>query len=148
MPLEQTLAIIKPDAVAKNVTGKITAHIEENGLIIIAAKMVHLSAVQAEELYGEHKGKPFFEPLLEFMTSGPVMVLVLEGKHAIQTLRRIMGATIPKDAAAGTIRNLYASHEFKGKVHENAIHGSDSTESATREIDFFFDQAEICPRTR
>ena len=148
MAVEQTLAIIKPDAVANNYIGKITALIEDNGLRIIAAKMLHLTAEDAEILYAEHKGRPFYEPLLRFMTSGPVMVEILEGENAIQVLRDIMGATVPKEAAVGTIRNLYADHEFKGDVHENAIHGSDSVESAQREIDFFFNKTEICPRTR
>ena len=148
MAVEQTLAIIKPDAVAKNHIGKISALIEDNGLRIIAAKMVHLSIKDAEILYGEHKGRPFYEPLLRFMTSGPVMVEIFEGENAIQILRDIMGATVPKEAAIGTIRNLYADHDFKGDVHENAIHGSDSPESAKREIEFFFKQSEICPRTR
>ena len=148
MALERTLAIIKPDAVAKNFTGKILALMEESGLSIIAAKMVHLSVDKAEELYAEHQGRPFYKPLLNFMTSGPVMVQVLEAEDAIQILRRLMGATVPKEAEAGTIRNLYAEHEFNGDVHENAIHGSDSTKSAQREISFFFKENEICPRTR
>lgn len=148
MASERTLAMIKPDAVAQNFTGKILALIEDKGLRIIAAKMLHLSQEQAEDLYGEHKGRPFYNPLLKFMTSGPVMVQVLEGENAIQTLRNIMGATVPKDAETGTIRNLYAEHEFNGEVHENAIHGSDSLKSAQREIDFFFNTEEICPRTR
>ena len=149
MALEQTLTIIKPDAIARNVIGKITAQIEEIGLVVIAARMLHLSASQAEELYGEHKGKPFFEPLLEFMTSGPVMVMVLEGNNAIQSLRKLMGATIPNNAKPGTIRHTYNALQVgSGKVHENMIHGSDSLESASREIDFFFDRAEICARTR
>lgn len=146
MALEQTLAMIKPDAVAKNYIGKISAMIEEAGLVIIAARMLHLSVVQAEELYAEHKGKPFFEPLLEFMTSGPVMVMVLEGKNAIQVFRTLMGATVPKEAAEGTIRNLYADLVQKDKVLKNAVHGSDSADTAVREIDFFFDQQDICPR--
>jgi nucleoside-diphosphate kinase len=148
MALERTLAIIKPDAVAKNFTGNILALIEKNGLRIIAAKMLHLSAEMAKELYGEHEGRPFYNPLLKFMTSGPVMVQVLEGDNAIEILRDIMGATIPKEAASGTIRHLYAEHEFNGEVYENAIHGSDSVESAQKEIDFFFKESEICPRTR
>ena len=148
MVLEQTLAIIKPDAVANNYVGKISALIEDNGLRIIAAKMVHLSFAEAEELYAEHKGKTFYGPLLNFMTSGPVVVEILEGDNAIKALREIMGATVPKEAAVGTIRNLYANHDFKGDVLENAIHGSDSPESAQREIEFFFKQDEICPRTR
>jgi nucleoside-diphosphate kinase len=148
MALERTLAIIKPDAVAQNYAGKILALIEESGLCIIAAKMMHLSLSEAEDLYAEHEGRPFYKPLLGFMTSGPVMVQVLEGENAIQTLRNIMGATVPKEAEVGTIRNLYAEHEIKGSVLENAIHGSDSSESAQREIDFFFKADEICPRTR
>jgi nucleoside-diphosphate kinase len=148
MALERTLAIIKPDAVANNFAGKILALIEESGLSIIAAKMVHLSAGKAEKLYAEHQGRPFYNPLLKFMTSGPVMVQVLEAEDAIQILRDLMGATVPKEAEIGTIRNLYAEHEFNGEVHENAIHGSDSVESAQREIDFFFKEDEIYPRTR
>ena len=148
MALERTLAIIKPDAVAKNYIGSILATIEKSGLRIIAAKMVHLPIDSAEELYAEHQGRPFYNPLLKFMTSGPVMVQILEGDNAIQILRDLMGATVPKEAEVGTIRNLYAEHEFNGEVHENAIHGSDSVESAQREIDFFFKDDEICPRTR
>ncbi|HIF50401.1 MAG TPA: nucleoside-diphosphate kinase [Thiotrichaceae bacterium] len=148
MALERTLAIIKPDAVASDFTGNILALIEKSGLNIIAAKMLHLSVGKAEELYAEHQGRPFYNPLLNFMTSGPVMVQVLEGENAIKILRDLMGATIPKEAEVGTIRNLYANHDFNGEVHENAIHGSDSLESAQREIDFFFNESEICPRTR
>ena len=148
MALERTLAIIKPDAVAKDFIGKMLAQIEETGLCIIAAKMVHLSVSEAKELYAEHDGKQFFSPLLKFMTSGPVMVQVLEGEDAIRTLRKVMGATVPKDAEVGTIRNLYAEHEFNGDVLENAIHGSDGINSAQREIDFFFKAGEIYPRTR
>jgi nucleoside-diphosphate kinase len=148
MALERTLAIIKPDAVAKDFIGKILALIEDSGLRIIAAKMVHLPVDEAGELYAEHEGRPFYNPLLKFMTSGPVMVQILEGEDAIQVLRKIMGATVPKEAEPGTIRNLYAEHEFNGKVLENAIHGSDSAKSAQREIDFFFKTDEICPRTR
>ncbi|MBL1142978.1 MAG: nucleoside-diphosphate kinase [Proteobacteria bacterium] len=148
MALERTLAIIKPDAVANNYIGNILAHIEKSGLRIIAAKMVHLPVSDAEELYAEHQGRPFYNPLLKFMTSGPVMVQVLEGENAVQILRELMGATVPKEAETGTIRNLYADLEFVGDVHENAIHGSDSVESAQREIQFFFDEGEICPRTR
>lgn len=148
MAVERTLAMIKPDAVAKDFIGNILALIEKSGLHIIAAKMVHLSVSEAEELYAEHDGRPFYKPLLDFMTSGPVMVQILEGEDAIKVLRDIMGATVPKEAETGTIRNLYAEHEFNGVVHENAIHGSDSNESAQREIDFFFKANEICPRTR
>jgi nucleoside-diphosphate kinase len=148
MALERTLAMIKPDAVADNFIGNILALMEKSGLRIIAAKMVHLPIGDAEELYAEHQGRPFYNPLLKFMTSGPVMVQVMEGENAVQILRDLMGATVPKDADVGTIRNLYAEHEFNGEVHENAIHGSDSVESAQREIDFFFKDDEICPRTR
>ncbi len=148
MALERTLAIIKPDAVANNNIGNILALIEKGGLRIIAAKMVHLPVNEAEGLYGEHQGRPFYNPLLKFMTSGPVMVQVLEGENAIKTLRDLMGATVPKEAKVGTIRNLYADLDFVGDVHENAIHGSDSVESAQREIEFFFNENEICPRTR
>jgi len=148
MALEKTLAIIKPDAVAKDFIGKILSLIEDSKLRIIAAKMVHLSVDKAKELYAEHKGRPFYNPLLKFMTSGPVMVQVLEGEDAIQILRDLMGATVPREADTGTIRNLYAKHESNGEVHENAIHGSDSADSAQREINFFFKTDEICPRTR
>jgi len=148
MVLERTLAIIKPDAVAKDFIGNILAMIEESGLHIIAAKMVHLSIDEAKVLYVEHERRPFYNPLLIFMTSGPVMALVLEGKDAIQILRDLMGATIPSEAGIGTIRNLYAEHECNGEVLKNAIHGSDSADSAKREIDFFFKAGEICPRTR
>ena len=148
MALEQTLAIIKPDAVAKDLIGKISAHIEQHGLQIIAAKMQHLSMQDVQSLYQEHEGKTFYEPLLRFMTSGPVMVELLEGENAIQVLRDLMGATVPGAAETGTIRNLYADHEFNGVVHENAIHGSDSIENAKQEIEFFFADHEICPRTR
>jgi nucleoside-diphosphate kinase len=148
MALERTLTIIKPDAVAADFTGKIFAMIEEAGLSVIAVKMLHLSNDQACELYAEHKERSFYSPLLKFMTSGPVMVMVLEGVDAVQILRKTMGATVPKEAEVGTIRNLYAVHETVGGVLENAIHGSDSTESAQREMDFFFKANEICPRTR
>lgn len=148
MALERTLAIIKPDAVANNHIGNILALIEKSGLRIIAAKMVHLPVSDAEELYAEHEGRPFYKPLLRFMTSGPVMVQVIEGENAIKILRDLMGATVPKEAEVGTIRNLYADLDFVGDVHENAIHGSDSVESAQREINFFFNETEVCPRTR
>ncbi len=148
MALEKTLTIIKPDAVASHFTGNILALIEENGLRIIAAKMLHLSNEMADELYAEHKERSFYTALQEFMTSGPVLIVILEGEDAVAVLRKIMGATVPKEAAIGTIRNLYAEHEFNGGVLENAIHGSDSVESAQREIDFFFKPDEIHPRTR
>ncbi len=148
MTQERTLTIVKPDAVANNDIGNILALVEDNGLRIIAAKMLHLSVTEAEELYAEHHGRPFYEPLLDFMTSGPVLVQALEGENAIKVMRDLMGATNPKEATEGTIRKLYATPTLKGDIHENAIHGSDSVESAQREIDFFFKESEICPRTR
>ena len=114
MALERTLAIIKPDAVAKNFIGKILAMIEDNGLRIIAAKMVHLSAEQIGEFYAEHKERPFYPSLIEYMTSGPVMIYVIEGENAVPSLRKLMGATVPKEAEPDTIRYLYAEHEFQG----------------------------------
>lgn len=148
MAVEKTFTIIKPDAVASNYTGNILAMIEKAGLRVIAAKMLHLSEKHTEGLYEEHKERPFYASLAEYMTSGPVMIMVLEGENAVTTLRNIMGATNPKDAEAGTIRDLYAEKEFADGALENAIHGSDSVESAKREIDFFFKTEEICPRTR
>lgn len=143
MALEKTLAIIKPDAVAKNFIGKILAQIEENGLYIIASKMIHLSKEEAEEFYSEHSKRPFYNSLVKYMSSGPVMVQVFEAENAIETLRNIMGATKPIEAKEGTIRNLYANHEPVNGTYENAIHGSDSIQSAGREIDFFFTNSEI-----
>ena len=143
MALERTLAIIKPDAVAKNFIGKILAQIEENGLYIIASKMTHLSKEEAEEFYSEHSKRPFYNSLVKYMSSGPVMVQVFEAENAIETLRNIMGATKPIEAKEGTIRNLYANHEPVNGTYENAIHGSDSIQSAGREIDFFFTNSEI-----
>lgn len=143
MALEKTLAIIKPDAVAKNFIGKILAQIEENGLYIIASKMIHLSKEEAEEFYSEHSKRPFYNSLVKYMSSGPVMVQVFEAENAIETLRNIMGATKPIEAKKGTIRNLYANHEPVNGTYENAIHGSDSIQSAGREIDFFFTNSEI-----
>ena len=143
MALEKTLAIIKPDAVAKNFIGKILAQIEENGLYIIASKMIHLSKEEAEEFYSEHSKRSFYNSLVKYMSSGPVMVQVFEAENAIETLRNIMGATKPIEAKEGTIRNLYANHEPVNGTYENAIHGSDSIQSAGREIDFFFINSEI-----
>ena len=143
MALEKTLAIIKPDAVAKNFIGKILAQIEENGLYIIASKMIHLSKEEAEEFYSEHSKRPFYNSLIKYMSSGPVMVQVFEGENAIEALRNIMGATKPIEAKKGTIRNLYANHEPVNGTYENAIHGSDSIQSAGREINFFFTNSEI-----
>ncbi|UAA39431.1 nucleoside-diphosphate kinase [Paraneptunicella aestuarii] len=143
MALERTFSIIKPDAVAKNVIGAIYNRFETAGLRIVASKMVHLSKDKAEGFYAEHKERPFFPALIEFMTSGPVMVQVLEGEDAVRKNREIMGATNPKDALAGTLRA-----DFAESIDENAVHGSDAPESAAREIAYFFADEEICPRTR
>lgn len=143
MAIERTFSIVKPDAVAKNVIGEIYSRFERAGLRIVAAKMIHLSREKAEGFYAEHKERPFFGALVDFMTSGPVMVQVLEGENAIKANREIMGATNPAEALRGTIRADYAV-----SVDENAAHGSDSPESAEREISYFFSADEICPRTR
>lgn len=133
MAIERTLSIIKPDAVAKNVVGKITQRFEDAGLKIIAAKMAHLSAREAGEFYAVHKARPFFKDLVEFMGSGPVIIQVLEGENAIAKNRELMGATNPKEAAPGTIRA-----DFAASIDANAVHGSDAPETATEEISFFF----------
>ena len=143
MSNERTLSIIKPDAVSKNHVGEIYTRFEKAGLKIIAAKMKHLTQAEAEGFYAEHKERGFFGDLVAFMISGPVVVSVLEGEGAVLKHRDIMGATNPADAEAGTIRADFAS-----SIDENAVHGSDSTDSAAREIGYFFDDAEICPRTR
>ncbi|MGM0525208.1 nucleoside-diphosphate kinase [Idiomarina seosinensis] len=143
MALERTLSIIKPDAVAKNLVGAIYTRFESAGLRIVAAKMMHLSKEQAEGFYAEHKERPFFGALVEFMTSGPIVVQVLEGEDAVLKNREIMGATNPAEALAGTLRADYAE-----TIDENAVHGSDAVESAAREIAYFFSDEEICPRTR
>lgn len=143
MAVERTLSIIKPDAVAKNVIGEIYSRFEKAGLNIIAARMLHLSKEQAGEFYAVHKERPFYNELVEFMTSGPVMVQVLEGDEAIAKNREVMGATNPAEAAPGTIRA-----DFAKTVDENAVHGSDAPETAKAEIAFFFKDDEICPRTR
>jgi len=148
MAIEQTLSIIKPDAVGKNVIGEIYTRFEKNGLRIVAAKMLHMTRNQAEAFYAIHRERPFFSQLVEFMTSGPVMVQVLEGDNAITKNRQLMGATIPKFAAPGTIRHDLAYDSGSTGVHENAVHGSDSNENAVKEIDFFFKPEEICRRTR
>lgn len=142
MAVERTFSIVKPDAVGKNVIGEIYSRFEKNGLSIVAAKMVHLDDEKAGGFYAEHKGRPFFEPLIEFMTSGPVMVQVLEGENAIAKNRELMGATNPKEAEAGTIRA-----DFAESIDANAAHGSDSPESAVREIAYFFADGEICARS-
>lgn len=141
MATERTLSIIKPDAVAKNVIGEIYARFEKAGLQVVAAKMLHLSQEQAEGFYAEHKERSFFGDLVGFMTSGPVMVQVLEGDGAIAKNRELMGATNPKEAAAGTIRA-----DFAQSIDANAVHGSDSAASAEREVAYFFGNDEICPR--
>jgi nucleoside-diphosphate kinase len=143
MAVERTLSIVKPDAVAKNVIGEIYTRFEKGGLNIVAAKMLHLTKAQAGEFYAVHKQRPFYNDLVEFMTSGPVMVQVLEGENAISRNREIMGATNPADAAPGTIRA-----DFATTVDENAVHGSDAPETAKVEIEFFFAPEEICPRSR
>ena len=142
MALERTFSIIKPDAVSKNLIGKIYSRFEENGLKIVASKMLHLSREQVEGFYAVHKERPFFGELFDFMTSGPVMVQVLEGENAIAKNREIMGATNPQEAAPGTIRA-----DFAQTVDENAVHGSDAPETAAVEIEFFFPEG-VCERTR
>ena len=142
MALERTLSIIKPDAVAKNAIGDIYARFEKAGLKIAAAKMLHLSRDDAAGFYAEHDGKPFFDALLEFMTSGPVMVQVLEGENAVAMNRELMGATNPKDAAPGTIRA-----DFAESIDANAAHGSDAPASAAREIAYFFGALEVHARS-
>ena len=133
MAIERTLSIIKPDAVAKNVIGQIYARFEAAGLKVVAARMQHLSRLEAEQFYGVHKERPFFKDLVSFMTSGPVMIQVLEGESAIAKNRDLMGATDPAKAAPGTIRA-----DFATSIDANAVHGSDGTETATVEIAFFF----------
>jgi nucleoside-diphosphate kinase len=148
MAIEQTLSIIKPDAVGKNLIGKIYTRFEENGLRIVAARMLHLTRAQAEDFYTIHKDRSFYRQLVEFMISGPIMVQVLEGENAITINRQLMGATIPKLAAPGTIRHDMAYDRNNVDGNENAVHGSDSPENARKEIDFFFNPEEICSRTR
>ncbi|PRB84362.1 nucleoside-diphosphate kinase [Pseudomonas sp. MYb185] len=143
MAVERTLSIIKPDAVAKNVIGQILSRFEQAGLSVVAAKMVQLSQADAEGFYAEHKERPFFKDLVSFMTSGPVVVQVLEGEGAVLKNRDLMGATNPKEAAAGTIRA-----DFAESIDANAVHGSDSATSAAREIGYFFAETELCQRTR
>lgn len=139
--LEQTLSIIKPDAVAQNMIGNIIEYFEKEGLSIIAAKMLHLTPEQAKSFYAIHKERPFFQELVDFMTSGPILVMVLQGEDAISRNRQIMGATDPSKAAPGTIRA-----DFATSIERNAIHGSDSTPTAKTEIAFFFKTSELFPR--
>jgi nucleoside-diphosphate kinase len=141
MAIERTLSIVKPDAVAKNVVGEIFSRFEKAGLRIVAVKMLRLSREQAEGFYAEHRARPFFPALVDFMTSGPVTVQVLEGEGAVAKNRELMGATNPKDAAKGTIRA-----DFADSIDANAVHGSDSVESAKREIAYFFSATEQCAR--
>ncbi len=143
MTQERTLSIIKPDAVGKNHIGDVIARFERAGLRIVAAKMVHLTREQAEGFYAVHRERPFFNDLVSFMLTGPVVVMVLEGDDAIKKNRDIMGATDPKKAAPGTIRADLAQ-----SIDENAVHGSDSPETAKVEIAYFFKNGDICPRTR
>lgn len=143
MAVERTLSIIKPDAVSKNVIGKIYQRFEDAGLTVVAARMMHLTAEQAGEFYAVHKERPFYNDLVAFMTSGPVMVQALEGENAIAAHRDVMGATNPAEAAPGTIRA-----DFATSIDENACHGSDAAETAAVEIAFFFGDDGVCPRTR
>ena len=141
MTIERTLSIIKPDAVAKNVIGQIYARFEAAGLKVIAARMTRLSVAEAEAFYGVHKGRPFFNDLVSFMVSGPVMVQALEGENAVLKNRDLMGATDPKKAAAGTIRA-----DFADSIDANAVHGSDAVETAATELAFFFPAMNIYSR--
>lgn len=141
MAIERTLSIIKPDAVAKNVIGQIEGRFEAAGLKIVAMKMLQLDDELAGGFYAEHKERPFYRDLVGFMTSGPVVVQVLEGENAVAKNRELMGATNPQEAAEGTIRA-----DFAESIDANAVHGSDSFESAAREVAYFFQAAEICSR--
>ncbi len=143
MPIERTLSIIKPDGVAKNLIGEIYARFEKAGLRIVAARMRHLTRAEAEGFYAVHRERPFFNDLVDFMTSGPVMIQVLEGENAIARNRELMGATNPAEAAPGTIRA-----DFAKTVDENVVHGSDGPDTARQEIAYFFADIDICPRTR
>jgi nucleoside-diphosphate kinase len=143
MALERTLSIIKPDAVGKNVIGKIISRFEDANLQVVAARMAQLSRAQAEGFYEVHKERPFFKDLVSFMISGPVLIQVLQGENAVAKNREIMGATNPKDAAPGTVRK-----DFADSIDENAVHGSDSLENAKNEIAFFFKAEEVCDRVR
>ena len=143
MAVEQTLSIIKPDGVQKNLIGEIYRRFEEAGLEIVAARMIHLSKDQARGFYAVHKERPFFDDLVDYMTSGPVVVQVLQGDSAIATNRNIMGATNPADAEPGTIRA-----DFAESIEQNVVHGSDGADTAATEIAFFFGDDGVCPRTR
>jgi len=143
MGVERTLSIVKPDGVGRNLIGDVYRRFEKAGLTIVAARMMHLTRAQAEAFYAVHRERPFFRDLCAYMTSGPVMVQVLEGEDAVARNRDIMGATDPKKAALGTIRADLAE-----SIEENVVHGSDSAENAAREIVFFFAETDLCPRTR
>jgi nucleoside-diphosphate kinase len=143
MPVERTLSIVKPDGVARNLIGDVYRRFEQAGLRIVAARMMHLSQAEAEAFYDVHRERGFFKDLVRFMTSGPVIVQVLEGEGAILRNRDVMGATDPKKAAPGTIRA-----DLARSIDENIVHGSDAADTAAREIAFFFRETEICPRTR
>ena len=143
MTIERTFSIVKPDGVQKNLIGEVYRRFEAAGLQIVAARMLHLSREQAEGFYGVHRERPFYKDLVAYMTSGPVMVQVLEGENAIAKNRQVMGATNPADADPGTIRADFAS-----SIEENVVHGSDGPDTAREEIAFFFTDDQICPRTR
>ena len=143
MSIERTLSIVKPDGVGRNLIGDVYRRFEQAGLRVVAARMMHLSQAEAEGFYAVHRERPFFKDLVRFMTSGPVMVQVLEGESAIARNREVMGATDPKKAAKGTIRADLAT-----SIDENIVHGSDAPETAAREISYFFREIELCPRTR
>lgn len=143
MSVEQTLSIIKPDGVQNNLIGEIYSRFEKAGLTIVAARMLRLSKEQAEGFYAVHKERPFYNDLVNYMRSGPVMVTALEGESAVDTHRNLMGATNPAEADAGTIRA-----DFADSIEENIVHGSDATDTAATEIAFFFDDDGVCPRTR
>lgn len=143
MAVERTLSIVKPDGVEKNLIGEVYRRFEQAGLTIVAARMMHLTRPEAEGFYAVHRERPFFADLCAYMTSGPVVVQVLEGEDAVTRHREIMGATDPKKAAPGTIRA-----DLARSIEENVVHGSDSAENAAREIAYFFSEIEICPRTR
>jgi len=143
MPIERTLSIVKPDGVGRNLIGEVYRRFESAGLKVVAARMLQLSKAEAEGFYAVHRERPFFMDLVKFMTSGPVMVQVLEGESAIAKNREVMGATDPKKAAKGTIRADLAT-----SIDENIVHGSDAADTALREIGYFFREIELCPRTR
>jgi nucleoside-diphosphate kinase len=143
MAVERTLSIVKPDGVEKNLIGEVYRRFEKSGLVIVAARMMHLSRSEAEGFYAVHRERPFFKDLCTYMTSGPVIVQVLEGEDAVARHREIMGATDPKKAAPGTIRA-----DLAASIEENVVHGSDSPENAAREISYFFAETDLCARTR